>query len=322
MKNLFYLFIPLLLLSACKKDFAVERTITIDAPSETVWNQVKYFKNWSNWSPWYAKDSTMTMEYTGTDGELESAYSWTSEESGSGNITNTGITEGQEIQYHTHFLEPWDSESDGYINLEKTADGNTIVKWGFTGEIKGIASLFMNMDKMVGPDFEAGLELLKKHAESEALKAPKLQVEESEIPSTHYLTIREELDITGLQNFFASSYQSLAESGVETSGYPSALYYAWDLVGMTTDVAAAFPVSMVTEAPEGMSLVTIPASNALTINYYGDYEGIGKAHELLETYMIANEIEFVGPAIEVYVTDPMMEQDPNNWLTQVIYPVK
>lgn len=321
MKNLLYLCLPLFLFTACKKDYAVERSIIINASDELVWTQVKYFKNWRNWSPWYASDSTMTMKYVGIDGELESSYSWVGEESGSGEITNTGVTEGEEIMYHTHFFEPWDSESDGYIRLA-VVEGGTEVTWGFTGQIKGIASLFMDMDEMVGPDFEAGLDLLKNYVENEALKPPKLLVESVDLPATYYITIREELEITGLQTFFATSYEKLLETGIEMAGFPSALYYTWDLENMLTDVAAAIPVAEGTSVPEGINSFTIPATKALLVNYYGDYEGIGKAHELLETYMNAEEIEYLGPAIEIYVTDPMTEQDPNKWLTKVIYPVK
>ena len=139
----------------------------IEASQEVVWQQVKYFNNWKNWSPWYAKDSTMTWSFEGTDGELESAYAWLSEQSGSGKMTNTGVTEGEELLYHTHFLEPFESESNGYIQLVSTENG-TKVKWGFTGVNKGIASLFLNMDKMVGPDFEGGLLLLKAQGEKVA----------------------------------------------------------------------------------------------------------------------------------------------------------
>ena len=187
MKELMLLLIPLFfLLSSCKKEYAVERSIIIDAPQEVIWQQVKHFKNWSAWSPWYAKDSTMTWTFSGTDGELESAYTWTSEESGSGEMSNTGITEGEELLYHTHFLEPWESESDGYIRLTRLHDGKIEVKWGFSGEIKGIASLFLNMDKIVGPDFEVGLALLKTYAEKEAKKVAELNIEVIELPEHHF----------------------------------------------------------------------------------------------------------------------------------------
>jgi hypothetical protein len=114
MKKILLLLVPILfILSSCKKGYAVEKSIIINAPQKVVWKQVKYFKNWVNWSPWYAKDSTMNWTFSGIDGELESSCAWTSQESGAGEIRNTGITACEEMIYHTHFIEPWESETDG-----------------------------------------------------------------------------------------------------------------------------------------------------------------------------------------------------------------
>ena len=323
MKKLIVLLIPVFfVLSSCKKEYAVERSIIIDAPQDVVWQHVKYFKNWSAWSPWYAKDSTMAWIFSGTDGELESAYAWTSEESGSGEMTNTGLTEGEELIYHTHFLEPWESESAGYVRL-RTVDGGTEVKWGFSGEVKGIASLFLNMDKMIGPDFEAGLALLKTHAEKEAKKVPKFIVETIDFAAHQYLGIRAEIAIVAIETFFGTTFDKIMKSGVKMEGgSPTGLYYTWDMENMKADMAVAIPVAKGTIAPEGTKLIELPAGKALLINYYGPYEHIGTAHDLMETYLLSNNLAFTGPAIEEYVTDPKTESDPNKWLTKVIYPIK
>lgn len=237
-------------------------------------------------------------------------------------MTNTGTTEGEELSYHTHFLEPWESETDGYIRLLKVA-GGTEVKWGFSGEVKGIASLFINMDKMIGPDFEAGLKLLKVQAEKEAKKAPELLVELVDFATHFYVAIRAEIDVTGIQTFYESSFRKIMDTGVKIEGgFPTGLYYTWDMENMKSDMAAAIPVAKGTLPPEGTKLITLPAGKALLINFYGDYQNIGAAHELMETYLLANDLEFKGPAIEEYVTDPETESDPNKWLTKVIYPVK
>lgn len=323
MKKLFLLFIPLFIfLSSCKKEYAVERSIIIEAPQGVVWQQIKYFKNWSYWSPWYSKDSTMKWTFSGTDGDLESAYAWTSEESGSGEMVNTGITEGEELIYHTHFLEPFESESDGYVKLTPV-DGGTEVTWGFSGQIKGIASLFLNMDKMVGPDFELGLSLLKKHAEKEAMKAPEMKVEIIDYPAHYFAAIRAEIDITGIETFFGTNMDKLMNLGIQMEeGYPSGLYYSWDMENMKSDLAVAIPIAEGTIAPEGTKIIVLPASKALLINYYGAYENIGTAHELMETYLLANDLEYIGPAIEEYVSSSENENDPNKRLTKLIYPIK
>lgn len=324
MKKIFLFSCTLLvLLMSCKSDFAVERSIVIDAPNDIVWEQVKFFKNWESWSPWYADDSTMKMEYLGEDGNVESSYSWFGEESGSGSISNVGLTEGEELLYHTKFFEPWESESDGYVRLRQTEDGKTEVKWGFTGVNKGIASLFLNMDDLVGPDFEKGLELLKKHTEELAAQAPKIIVEEINFEGQTYVAARALVDIASLQNFYATNFEKIMTSGITMEGgSPSGIYYTWDMENMQSDMAAAVPVAKGTNAPEGTSIIELPKSKALLINHYGSYESIGTAHEFLESYMFENNFEYLGPAIEEYVTDPLVETDPSKQLTRLIYLVK
>ena len=62
----------------------VERNVEINAPAETVWSTIFVFKNWEAWSPWIENDPSINNVYTGTDGDLGSKMSWTSDSSGVG----------------------------------------------------------------------------------------------------------------------------------------------------------------------------------------------------------------------------------------------
>lgn len=321
-KLIFPLFATLFVLSSCKKDYQVERSIMIDSPKDLVWEQVKYFHNWQSWSPWYAKDSTMAWTFEGSDGDIESSYSWTSEDSGSGSMVNTGLIEGEEMLYHVNFIKPFKSESDGYIRL-KDVNGSTEVVWGFKGTNKGIFGLFFNMDKMVGPDFEAGLELLQKRCLELNEAKIVMAVKEIDLVEQEYIAVRENMDISGIQSFFARNFNAIMASGIEMQdGYPSGFYYSWDVENMQSDMAAAIPIAKGSDIPEGFISIVIPAGRALVVDFYGDYNEIGPAHELMESYMLENNLEFVGPAIEEYVSDPILETNPSKWLTRVIYPIK
>ena len=99
------------------KDYKVERSVVIDATKEKVYPHVKYWKNWGAWSPWAERDTTIEVTFEGEDGEENSMYKWTSEnpETGSGSMTNTGVTENEIINYHLEFYEPWEGHSEGYV---------------------------------------------------------------------------------------------------------------------------------------------------------------------------------------------------------------
>jgi len=158
------------------KDYFVERSIMIDAPIDVVFEQVKYWENWSAWSPWAEHDSTMTVTVEGVDGTVGSKYVWVGDEeiTGTGEMTNTGITDNKVINYHLHFLKPWESESEGYLKVQEV-DGKTRAMWGFYGDMKfpwNVFLLFQSMEKMMAPDFDRGLVLLKEIAETNAVLEP------------------------------------------------------------------------------------------------------------------------------------------------------
>ena len=57
----------------------------------------------------------------------------------------------------------------------------------------------------------------------------------------------------------------------------------------------------------------------MVIDYYGDYDQTGKAHDAMEKYLKDRNILFNPPVVEEYVTDPGEEKDPSKWLTKIIY---
>ena len=102
---------------------------------------------------------------TGTDGEIGCIAAWESDHKqvGHGEQEITNLIPNKEINTELRFLKPFKSTSDAYLKLEEGNDG-TKVTWGFYGTNKfpmSIMMLFMNMDKAVGGDFEAGLSKLK-----------------------------------------------------------------------------------------------------------------------------------------------------------------
>ncbi|MFT5890543.1 MAG: hypothetical protein ACI9Y7_000635 [Dokdonia sp.] len=152
------------------KTYNVSRSILIDKPKEIVFPYVKMVKNQDHWSPWKQKDPNMKQTYTGADGEVGFKARWEgNKDVGVGSQTITAIIENERIDNHLVFLKPWKSESDGYYTVEDVNPGQTKVVWGFKGNNKFPATIFMlffNMDKAVGKDFEEGLENLKKILEA------------------------------------------------------------------------------------------------------------------------------------------------------------
>jgi len=311
------------------KAYHVERSVSIAAPQDLVFEQVVYFKNAAAWEPWRAYDSTMITTIEGEDGNIGAIFSWKgNKDVGSGSQEIISIEDNKCVHFTMKFLEPFESESTTYYDLSPEND-QVKVTWGFDGVNKfpwNALSIFMNMDKMLGTEFEKGLENLKVICENLAVQKAKygFVIDEFEFKGKTYISKKEILTFDQMQPFMAKNYGAIAqlidEKGIKTDGYPAGIYWSWDMEKMTSEMAAAIPVKDITDSPsDEFELLNLPSARALKIRFYGPYEKIGDAHLAMDAYMKDHGLKQLVPVIEVYVTDPMAEIDPEKWLTKVIY---
>lgn len=306
------------------KKYAVERTITIDAPRALVFRQVQFWKNWQAWSPWAAMDTTMQVTYEGVDGTQGSLYRWDGKKAGSGEMANVGIKPGEQIDYHLKFLKPYESESDGYVKLSDVAEG-TQVAWGFYGSSPfpwNILNLFMSMDKMIGKDFETGLGMLKQIVDQQVAEAAKYEIKEVDFPARVYAAIQKEVPFADIKTFYAESFtaigSALAKALLPMAGAPSGIYYSYDEVNQVTNMAAAIPIPRPKNLGE-IGTLQLPAARAYVIDYYGPYENMMSAYNAIDIFLAKHSLTPRMPMIEEYLTDPQVETDTGKWLTRIYF---
>ncbi|HQR29458.1 MAG TPA: SRPBCC family protein [Anaeromyxobacteraceae bacterium] len=150
-------------------DYKIERSIVIDGPIESVYPEVVMFRRWGNWSPWAHLDPNMAVEYGGPKGGLGSTYHWKGNDKvGEGRMTMTGALKDELVQIKLEFIKPWAQVSQTEFRFKPEGPGQTRVTWTMTGKhdfVGKLFALFMDMDKMVGTDFEKGLAALKARGE-------------------------------------------------------------------------------------------------------------------------------------------------------------
>ncbi len=156
----------LILALIVKKEYAVVREIVIEKPKSIVFDYIKLLKNQDNFSVWSSIDPNMKKDFKGVDGTVGCISSWdsTNKNVGSGEQEIVKITEGEKIDFELRFLKPFKSISQAYFVTETVSENKTRVKWGFKGKMNypmNLMLLFMNMEKMIGRDFENGLAKLK-----------------------------------------------------------------------------------------------------------------------------------------------------------------
>lgn len=154
-------------------DFRIERSTKIAAPSADIFSQVNDFHNWPAWSPWEKLDPAMKKTYSGPAAGPGSVYEWTGNDKvGEGRMTLTDSRPGDLIRIELKFIKPFEATNTSEFAFKPDAGGTNVI-WSMTGHnnfmAKG-AGLFMNMDKLVGDDFEKGLAQLKTTVESAAKK--------------------------------------------------------------------------------------------------------------------------------------------------------
>ena len=155
-------------------EYRISRSALIEAPAATVYAQVADFHRWKAWSPWEKLDPAMQTNYAGTDGAPGATYAWKGNDKvGEGRMTLVEARPPQALGIRLEFLKPFASTST--TRFDFAPQGRTTqATWtmeghnGFTGKA---FSLVMNMDKMVGGDFERGLAQLKSVSEAQAAQA-------------------------------------------------------------------------------------------------------------------------------------------------------
>jgi uncharacterized protein YndB with AHSA1/START domain len=145
-------------------EFHVERSATIAAPPPAVFAQVNDFHKWEAWNPWGKIDPAMRQSYEGAPSGTGAIYTWAgNKEVGEGRMTITESRPSELIEIKLEFFKPFRATNTTEFTFKPEGD-QTAVTWSMTGENNFIAKavhLFMNMEKMIGGQFEKGLASMK-----------------------------------------------------------------------------------------------------------------------------------------------------------------
>lgn len=140
--------------------YSVTRSTVIPAPAKDVFPLVNNFREWPKWSPWETVDPDMQRTYSDAESGVGAKYAWSgNRKAGAGNMAITESREPEVVRIRLEFTKPFPAVNPTTFTFAPEG-GGTRVTWTMAGQHKGIGkvfALFMNMDKMVGGDFEKGL---------------------------------------------------------------------------------------------------------------------------------------------------------------------
>jgi effector-binding domain-containing protein len=306
----------------------VERSLQIMAPAEQIFIQVNTLKNWPNWSPWHKMDPNMEIEYLVADKGAGAKYTWKSTNKNLGNGSMTIIRSIPFDTITTEMVFMDNGIANGNFIFTKS-DSGTLVKWTMDSDLgwNPISRYFgLMMDKMVGPDFEKGLQSLKEVVTTNkiATTSGRYTIKESDILPLYTLTIRDTCSPTTIAAKLARIYEQVRETitmnGFIIAGAPFAIYNSYS--PKLFDIEAGIPVDKPARDFGPVKAGEIKAGKAIVADYFGPYEGTEKAHMAIDEYLKKKNIKAISPPWEVYMTDPESVSDPSQLMTIIYYRIK
>ncbi len=298
----------------------VERSITIDASPTKVSGVLLDLKQNNAWSPWYEKDPEATYTYEGIYG-VGSRMAWKgNSEVGEGalwidNVSDTLIEMGMDFGM---------GGSPGASYILKPVENGTMVTWTFDQKMKGVDKLFgLMMDSFLGPDYEKGLQKLKKYIEEmpdvpAAVSKEHLQPQ-LYIGSRSIMPEDPAMISVKMGQMFGAIMTYLQTDNIEMMGPPFTIYEG---VGtQRIEMIAGIPVKdTIAVDEENLFIGNTPQGLMLKVVHSGSYHKLPETHEAIQAYLDYTNMQ-VGPPMEQYITDPGLEPDTAKWETHIFYPI-
>jgi len=143
--------------------FRVERSATFITTPDKVFAQINDFHNWGAWSAWARMAPAMSKTFSGAASRVGPTYAWQGNKVGQGSMEITESMPNSKVMMKLDFLSPMEAHNIAEFTIHPEGNG-TRLTWAMYGPSPFISKLFgvfVNMDKMIGKDFEVGLANLK-----------------------------------------------------------------------------------------------------------------------------------------------------------------
>ena len=339
MKTIKYILLLLLILiigfsiyiAVQPNSFDVTRTKTINAPQSVIYNNVIDFKNWEAWSSWMEEKPETVITLAEQTKGVGGSYAW-EDDDGVGSMTTTGTVPMTSITQDMKFGD--NPKSEVTWNLKPNEDGTTEVIWNIIGKdlpfgFKIYATLMGGMEKQIGPHFERGLTLLDSVLQAE-MKVYSINVEGvTQHSGGYYLYNTTSCKFSEFEQNMKAMLPKVGAyamtHNVTMAGPPFILYHKWDEENDAIIFSCCVPTNSKIVADEsGILTGKLESFRTLKTVLKGDYKNLKKAWEASMKYIADNNLEMVegGSMLETYLTDPMAEQNPANWITEIYVEVK
>ena len=298
----------------------VERSITIDRPASQVYMLLSSLKRFNEWSPWYARDPNATYTHSGPDGAVGAKFAWASTHSdvGSGSQTIVALKPNEAVEAELDFGDF--GKSTARYTLAPNGIGTRVTwsfdkqlplafdrdfGWNFAGRYMGLV-----MDRMLAPDYEAGLSNLKRLVES----FPNVDIT-GIAPELVELAPRKIIYVSGtvalddpavlaqsLRDAFVRVWRFAADKKLALAGERLTLTRAFDGASWTYEagVGAAWDVMPQDALVLGREL---PGGRAVRVTYVGPLKGLTRTVQQAHAWIAVQGLKARDMTQQEYIGD-------------------
>jgi effector-binding domain-containing protein len=277
------------------------------------------FSSWTEWSPWAARDPSISVTRSGPERGAGARLDWAGDPGKAG----LGFQEILESDPAGRLRLRVVQGAQGEASLGYVVTGDALgsrVTWRFEADVaseqgfpRGLIGRYYGwfLARWVAADFERGLQRFKTHAESlpgaDFSQAEITRVQVAPTPVAHVTGLRADTP-EGVAQVVAEAFGAISawalRHDVEFQGQP---FIITRRLGSGLEVhEAAIPVAGGQTAPEegGVGYGETPAGDAACVLHRGSpFETLG-SYEQLSAWMRAHALEPAGISWEHYLSDP------------------
>jgi effector-binding domain-containing protein len=306
--------------------FEVTRSRAIKAPAPVIYNNVIDFKNWEAWSSWVEKDPETVITLGDSTAGVGGSFTWV-DSHGKGKMMTLGTQPNKTIEQELQFgdFEP----SKVTWNFEPSEDGNTNVIWKMHSDkvpfvFKASALVSGGFDNMIGPDFERGLEILDSLIVASTLKYSVKVDGIANHGGGYYIYNTTSCKMDDFESKMTEMLSKIGgyamQNRIAMAGAPYVNYHKWDEANNAVIFSCCIPTTMqvITTESDILSGQMEPfkaVKTTLKGNYTNLKEAWDNTFKYIENYQLVPKE--TGPMLEVYLTDPMNQPNPADWITEI-----
>lgn len=317
----------LIYLSTLPGEYHIRRSLPMAVDPQRVFDQVRDFRSWTEWSPWLIHEPDARLTYSDNAEGEGGSYSWDGKYIGAGTLTHVRLEPPRRIAQRIDFRRPFKSTSEvSWEFVER--EGQTETVWSMRGRMPFLLRfLTRTMIAMIEKDYDLGLAMLRGTLDPQA-ERPRIRfMGEVRTAPVTALTIPFsgglEAMTKAMEEGFPRLLAQVQGQGKTPAGPPFTAYRKVDPKTMQFECDIALPVTEDT-APGEFAVKRLGGGRCYRVQAQGSYGFLELAwySAIAHLRMLKLKQDKSRPSLETYENDPGSVAHVNELITRLELPIR